>query len=186
MKNDIAYIKITQFTERTDDELIPYLKTISQNGAKGIIIDLRSNPGGILDIVVSNASHFLKEGSVVHVVDRNGNKTTSSVKNVTPKILDLPMVVLVDSHSASGSEVLSGALQDYGRALIVGTKTYGKGSVNTLLRLSDGSAIYITIARWQTPNGHLIEGKGIAPDQVLDFEKVNGIQWAIDYLHSKK
>jgi carboxyl-terminal processing protease len=186
MKGDIAYIKITQFTERTDDELIPYLNTISQNNAKGIIIDLRANPGGILDTVVNNASHFLKEGSVVHVVDRDGNKTTSSVENITPKILDLPMVVLVDKYSASGSEVFSGALQDYGRALIAGTTTYGKGSVDILARLSDGSGIYITIARWQTPNGHLIEGKGIQPDQELDFEKVDGIQWAIDYLHNKK
>jgi carboxyl-terminal processing protease len=186
MKGDIAYIKITQFTERTDVELIPYLNTISQNGTKGIIIDLRSNPGGILDIVVSDASHFLKEGAVVHVVDRDGNKTTSSVKDAAPKILDLPIVVLVDSYSASASEVFSGALQDYGRALIAGTKTYGKGSVNILTRLSDGSGIYITIARWQTPNGHLIEGKGIQPDQELDFEKVDGIQWAIDYLHNKK
>jgi carboxyl-terminal processing protease len=185
MKGDIAYIKITQFTERTDVELIPYLNTISQNNTKGIIIDLRSNPGGILDIVVNNASHFLKEGAVVHVVDRDGNKTTSSVKDIAPKILDLPIVVLVDSYSASASEVFSGALQDYGRAFIAGTKTYGKGSVNILTRLSDGSGIYITIARWQTPNGHLIEGKGIQPDQELDFEKVDGIQWAIDYLHNK-
>ena len=186
MKGDIAYIQITQFTERTDKELIPCLNTISQNGAKGIIIDLRSNPGGILDTVVSNASHFLKDGAVVHVVDRDGKKTTYYVENVTPKILDLPMVVLVDSYSASASEIFSGALQDYGRALIAGTTTYGKGSVNVLASLSDGSGIYITIGRWQTPNGHLIEGQGIQPDEVLDFEKVDGIQWAIDYLHNKK
>jgi carboxyl-terminal processing protease len=186
MKGDIAYIRITQFTERTDEELIPYLKTISQNGAKGIIIDLRNNPGGILDTVVSNVSHFVKEGTVVTVVDRDGKKTTTSVENINPKILDLPIVVLVNSYSASGSEVLSGALQDYKRALIAGTTTYGKGSVNILARLSDGSGIYITIARWLTPDGHLIEGIGIQPDQVLDFAKVEGIQWAIDYLHNKK
>jgi carboxyl-terminal processing protease len=185
MKGDIAYIKITQFTERTDDELTPYLQTITQNGAKGIIIDLRDNPGGILDTVVSDVSHFVKINPVVSVVDRNGNKTSSSVKNVSPTIYDLPMVVLVNGNSASGSEVFSGALQDDGRALIAGTKTFGKGSVDTLASLSDGSAIYITIARWETPNGHLIEGKGIQPDQVLDFSTVDGIQWAIDYLHNK-
>jgi carboxyl-terminal processing protease len=94
-------------------------------------------------------------------------------------------VILVNEHSASGSEVFSGALQDDGRALIAGTKTFGKGSVDTLVTLSDGSAIYLTIARWATPNGHLIEGKGIQPDQVLDFTTVDGIQWAIDYLHNK-
>lgn len=186
MKGDIAVIRIIQFTERTDSELKPLLQTISQNGAKGIIIDLRNNPGGILDTVVDNASHFLSAGAVVHVVDRDGNKTTSSVTSVSPKILDLPMVVLVNQYSASGSEVLSGALQDYRRALIAGVTTYGKGSVNILTRLSDGSAIYITIARWATPNGNLIEKKGIQPDQVLDFAKVDGIQWAIDYLHNLK
>ena len=186
MKGDIAYVRITQFTERTDQELIPHLNSILQNGTKGIIIDLRTNPGGILDITVTNASHFLNEGAVVHVVDRNGDITTTPVKNVAPKILDIPMVVLVNEYSASSSEVFSGALQDYGRALIAGTTTYGKGSVNILARLSDGSGIYITIARWQTPNGNLIEGKGIQPDQELDFEKVDGIQWAIDYLHSKQ
>lgn len=186
MNGDIAYIRITQFTERTDEELIPHLNSILQNGTKGIIIDLRTNPGGILDITVTNASHFLKEGAVVHVVDRNGDISTTSVKDIAPKILDIPMVVLVNEYSASSSEVFSGALQDYGRALIAGTITYGKGSVNILSRLSDGSGIYITIARWQTPNGHLIEGKGIQPDQELDFETVDGIQWAIDYLHSKQ
>ena len=185
MKGDIAYIKITQFTERTDTELTPYLQTIKQNGTKGIIIDLRDNPGGILDTVVSDVSHFVKIDPVVSVVDRNGNKTSSPVKNVSPTIYDLPMVILVNEHSASGSEVFSGALQDDGRALIAGTKTFGKGSVDTLVTLSDGSAIYLTIARWATPNGHLIEGKGIQPDQVLDFTTVDGIQWAIDYLHNK-
>ncbi len=186
MKGDIACITISSFTERTDDELIPVLQTISQNGTKGIIIDLRNNPGGILDTVIADASHFLSTGAVVHVVDRDGNKITSSVKNVSPKILDIPMVVLVNEYSASASEVFSGAMQDYKRALIAGTTTYGKGSVNVLERLSDGSGIYISIARWLTPNGNLIEGKGITPDQTLDLAKVDGIQWAIDYLHSKQ
>jgi carboxyl-terminal processing protease len=185
MKGEYAYITITNFTERTDDELIPVLVVLSNQGARGIILDLRRNPGGILATVVRNASHFLKDGIVVSVVYRDGHKETSSVKGVSPRI-DLPMVVLVDQYSASGSEVLAGALQDHKRAVIAGQKTYGKGSVNTLERLSDGSGIYITIARWQTPNGNLIEGKGIEPDQQVDFEKVDGIQWAIDYLNAHK
>jgi carboxyl-terminal processing protease len=96
------------------------------------------------------------------------------------------MVVLVDENSASASEVFAGAMQDYGRAVVAGTTTFGKGSVNNLVPLSDGSAIYITIARWLTPKGHLIEGKGIKPDEQLDFSKVKGWQWAVDYLHSKQ
>jgi len=92
------------------------------------------------------------------------------------------MVVLVDSYSASGSEVLAGALQDHGRATIAGTKTFGKGSVNILRQLKDGSGLYITIARWLTPNGRLIEGKGISPDYELELTGEDAIQWAIDYL----
>ncbi|MDP2919757.1 MAG: S41 family peptidase [Dehalococcoidia bacterium] len=185
MKGSYAWVNITNFTEQSNRELEPVLKTISTNGAKGIILDLRRDPGGILQTVVDIASHFIKEGPIVHVVDREGNKETSSANRLTLK-LDLPMVVLVDQYSASGSEVLAGALQDYKRALIAGQKTYGKGSVNQLIKLSDGSGIYITIARWLTPNGNLIEGKGIQPDTLVDFEKVDGIQWAIDYLGSQK
>jgi carboxyl-terminal processing protease len=182
MKEDIAYIKLDSFSERTAQELAPVLESISQQAATGIILDLRSNPGGFLDTAVDVASLFLKEGVVVDVVDNEGNHTTSSVK---PSSLttDLPMVVLVDSYSASGSEVLVGALQDYGRATIAGTTTYGKGSVNILRQLEDGSGLYITTARWLTPNGRLIEGEGIAPDPGCELEEgEDAIQWAIDFL----
>jgi carboxyl-terminal processing protease len=99
---------------------------------------------------------------------------------------DLPIVILSDNFSASGSEVLIGALQDHGRATIAGTKTFGKGSVNILNRLKDGSGLYITIARWYTPNGRLIEGEGIEPDHILDLEGEDTIKWAIDYLKDNK
>ena len=92
------------------------------------------------------------------------------------------MVVLVDSYSASGSEVLAGALQDFSRATIAGTRTYGKGSVNVLRRLKDGSGLYVTTARWLTPNGRLIEGEGLYPDYEIELEGEDAIQWAIDYL----
>ena len=95
----------------------------------------------------------------------------------------LPLIVLVDSFSASGSEVLAGALQDYGRAAIAGTTTFGKGSFNILHPLRDGSGLYITTGRWLTPNGHLIEGKGIEPDYALELEGEEAIEWAIDYLN---
>jgi len=181
MKGDIAYINITYFSERTNEELSPVLERITQEAATGIVLDLRSNPGGLLQTVVDVASRFLTKGIVVDVVDNQGKHTTSTVK---PKgtTTDLPLVVLVDSYSASGSEVLAGALQDYARATIAGTRTYGKGSVNILHQLEDGSGLYITTARWFTPNGRPIEGEGIDPDCELELEGEDAIQWAIDYL----
>ncbi len=185
MREDIAYIIITNFSKRTDAELSPVLDSIAREKARGIILDLRRNPGGLLQAVVEVASHFLTEGIVVDVVDNQGNHETMSVerKRVTT---DLPMIVLIDSYSASGSEVLAGALQDYARATIAGTRTYGKGSVNVLRQLKDGSGLFITTARWLTPNGHLIEGEGIDPDYELELGGEDAIQWAIDYLKSNK
>ena len=162
MREDIAYINISYFSERTNKELSSALEGIAHEAATGIILDLRSNPGGLLETVVDVASHFLKEGVVVNVVDSQGKQTAIAVKpnQVTT---DLPLIVLVDSFTASGSEVLAGALQDYARATIAGTTTYGKGSVNILRQLKDGSGLYITNARWLTPNGRLIEDEGLSP-----------------------
>jgi len=183
MKEDIAYIKITYFSERTAQELSSVLKTVTKQGAAGIILDLRSNPGGLLDTVIDVAGFFLKEGVVVDVVDNEGKHTTSSVRPSRVST-DLPLVVLVDGYSASGSEVLVGALQDYARATVAGAKTYGKGSVDVLRQLQDGSGLYITTARWLTPKGRLIEGKGLDPDYELK-EDEDAIQWAIDFLKSQ-
>jgi carboxyl-terminal processing protease len=182
MREDIAYINITHFSGRTAGELSPVLEEVNQQ-ASGIVLDLRGNPGGLLDAVVDVASFFLKEGVVIDVVDNEGNHDVYSVKP-GKMVTDLPMVVLVNGYSASGSEVLAGALQDYGRAVIAGARTFGKGSANTMQPLEDGSALYITYARWFTPEGRLIEGEGIAPDYELDLENVDVVQWAIDYLHS--
>jgi carboxyl-terminal processing protease len=185
MRQDVAYINITYFSEGTDEELSPVLDSITGGAATGIILDLRSNPGGVLTAVVDVASHFLSEGVVVDVVDNQGDHTTLAVEHERVTT-DLPLVVLVDSYSASGSEVLAGALQDYGRATIAGTTTFGKGSVNILRQLKDGSGLYITTGRWLTPSGHLIEGEGIHPDYELEVEGEDAIQWAIDYLKSSQ
>ena len=185
MKGDIAYISIAYFSERTDEELSPVLESIIEKEARGIILDLRHNSGGLLPIVIDVASHFLKEGVVVNVVDSQGEQTALEVKRMEVTT-DLPMVVLVDSFTASGGEVLTGALQDYGRATIAGNKTFGKGSVNVLRQLKDGSALYITTARWLTPSGRLIEGEGIEPDYELELGGEETIQWAIDCLKSSK
>jgi carboxyl-terminal processing protease len=180
MRDEFAYIIISYFSERTAEELLPVIQSLEAQGAEGIILDLRDNPGGLLETVVDVASFFLKEGVVAEVVDNQGRRDVYSVKSggITT---DLPMVVLVNEYSASGSELLAGALQDYGRALVAGATTFGKGSVDILRRLSDGSGLYITNARWFTPNGRLIEGEGIHPDHELE-EGEDAIQWAIDYL----
>ena len=183
MKEDMAYIYITHFSRQTDEELTPVLASLAEKGARGIILDLRSNPGGLLDEVVDITSHFLTEGVVVSVVDNKGEKTFYEAKT-SEVVTDLPVVILVNGFSASGSEVLSGALQDHERATVAGSKTYGKGSVNILRELENGSALYITIARWLTPDGRPIEGEGIEPDIELELEGEEAVQWAIDYLES--
>ena len=185
MRGDIAYITISQFTNRTEDEFTQIMPELTSENATGIILDLRGNPGGLLNIVVEIASHFITKGTIVSVRSRQGVITTMNAvaENMTT---DLPMVVLVDEFSASGSEVLAGALQDHNRATIAGNVTYGKGSVNISTAFEDGSGIYITISRWLTPNGRLIEGNGIQPDVKLDVTGDDAIQWAIDYLHGLK
>ena len=186
MRDDIAYIRIYSFSQRTDEELGKALEDINEEETtSGLILDVRSNPGGLLGVVVDVTSHFLEEGIVVSVVDNEGGEETLAV-NRQNVMTDLPIVILSDNFSASGSEVLIGALQDHGRATIAGTKTFGKGSVNILNRLKDGSGLYITIARWYTPNGRLIEGEGIEPDHILDLEGEDTIKWAIDYLKDNK
>ncbi|HEY91409.1 MAG TPA: S41 family peptidase [Dehalococcoidia bacterium] len=182
MNGDIAHISITNFSERTSDELAPVLDEALDKGASGIILDLRSNPGGLLSTVAEVAGRFVEKGLVVTMVDNEGNKTeVPLIRNGT--VIDLPIVVLVNSYSASGSEVLAGALQDYERAVVAGVTTFGKGSVNYLHELSDGSGLYLTVGRWYTPDGRLIEGEGIEPDYVLDAEE-DALEWALDYLGS--
>jgi carboxyl-terminal processing protease len=183
MRGSIAYINILQFTERTESEFAPVIQQLKDANAKGIVLDLRGNPGGLLDTVINVASHFITQGIIVQVRTKEGVVSTDKVRTglVTT---NLPMVVLVDEFSASGSEVLSGALQDHKRALIAGNTTYGKGSVNYLYQLSDGSGIYITSSRWLTPDGRLIEGQGIEPDMKLEITGNAEVDWAINYVTS--
>src|SRR6266516_2187017 len=160
--SDLAYLEIQQFTEQTAGDLNKELKRIQDAGYKGLILDLRRNPGGGLDATVDVADMFLDDGVILTQVDRNGHET---VYNAKPgHVTDLPVAVLVGPGSASGSEVLAGALRDHGRAKLIGEKTFGKGSVNHIRNLSNGGALYVTIARWRTPNGELIEGVGLQPD----------------------
>ena len=159
----VAYVGITSFADNTDEILADALKEIKKLDAQGIILDVRNNLGGFLSTTVNVASQFLKDGLVLYSIDGDGDKTDYVVK---PGGLaqDIPLVVLVNQFSASGSEVLSGALQDHERAILIGTTTFGKGSVNLPKRLSNGSGLYFTIGRWYSPNGRLIEGDGLEPD----------------------
>jgi carboxyl-terminal processing protease len=180
MRDDIALIRLSRFTEQTNEELTPVLQSIQQRGAVGIILDLRGNPGGLLTAVVDVTSRFQSQGVILTVVDNEGGRETieATSQDITT---DLSMVVLVDGTSASGSEVLAGALADHGRATVAGATTFGKGSVNRLYQL-DGSGLYLTIARWLTPNGNLIEGQGVTPDVPLELTGEALVEWAIDYL----
>jgi len=185
MKGDVGYIKINEFGTKTNDEFNNELQSIVSQKPVGIIIDLRSNPGGIVPVVVDVASHFIKDGVVLTLVDNKGEKTPVPV-NPNGVFTDLPVVVLVDQYSASGSEVLTGALRDHNRATIAGVKTFGKGSYDINIPLEDGSDIYLTVGRWLRPNGELIEGKGIEPDYILTVTGSDEVQWAIDFLHQQK
>lgn len=181
MIGDIMYIEINRFTERTDEELMPIIRDLEANGAEGIVFDLRSNPGGRLTAVLDVASRFITEGVILSVIDSEGGEEVYESVGHTITT-SLPMIVLVDEYSASASEVLSGALKDYERAVIAGKTTYGKGSVNLLFPLEDGSGVYLSIARWYTPNGTLIEGNGVTPDIIQELEGDDLISWAVDYI----
>jgi len=181
MRGDIAYIAIFQFTERTDTEFIEAIEEFKAAGAKGIILDLRGNGGGLVDSAAAVTGHFLNSGIVATTRDNEGNITKYEV-NISTLHTDLPMVVLVDENTASAGEIVAGALQDYGRATIAGNTTYGKGSATVLLTLIDGSGLNVTMARWLTPDGRLIEGQGIEPDVKLELTGEDAVLWAIDYL----
>ncbi len=163
---DYGYFQITHFTRKSADELleqIEYMQSNHEGPLKGIVLDLRNNPGGVLNPAVTMADGFLDGGLIVHTRGRAANQLEYSAKP-GQWLEGVPMVVLVDRSSASASEVLAGALQDHGRALIVGEKTFGKGSVQSVLNLRNGSGIRLTTSRYYTPSGRSIQAEGIQPD----------------------
>jgi carboxyl-terminal processing protease len=171
---DYGYFQITHFTRRSADELleqIEHMQGYHEAPLKGIVLDLRNNPGGVLMPAVTIADGFLDDGMIVSTRGRAENQLEYSAK--PGQWLDgVPMVVLVNRGSASASEVLAGALQDHGRALIVGEKTFGKGSVQSVLNLRNGSGIRLTTARYYTPNGRSIQAEGILPDVEISAVQV--------------
>jgi carboxyl-terminal processing protease len=158
----VGYLRLTQFTQPSSELFANGLRSLMQEGAKGIVLDLRGNPGGLLEASVNIASHFLNQGVVTTLESGRGQSTAYSVRPREPKYSG-PLVILVDRGSASASEVVAGALQDGGTKLI-GTRTYGKATVQAVYRFRDGSGLRLTISRYLTPTGRDLEGQGLNPD----------------------
>ncbi len=173
MDNGIEYVKLRQFQEQTAADLETALDKGEKNGMKALVLDLRNNPGGLLTSAVEVTEKFIDDGKLIVYTEgriRNQNmRFTAHAKHILTK---LPMVVLVNQGSASASEIVAGALQDWGRAIVLGTQSFGKGSVQTIIPLSDGSGLRLTTAKYYTPKGRSIHGKGITPDIVVEMPKV--------------
>ena len=168
----IAYIKLRQFQEQSPGDMAAALEKAAKAGMKALVLDLRNNPGGLLTAAVEVTEEFVADGQlVVYTEGRVRNQNMRFSAHAKKSYPNLPMVVLVNQGSASASEIVAGALQDWGRAIIVGTQTFGKGSVQTIIPLSDGSGLRLTTAKYYTPKGRSIHGKGIAPDIVVDLPK---------------
>ena len=162
---DITHIRITEFKGDTPTRLSEILDTEIESGSKGLILDLRSNPGGYLQQVFDIANMFLDDGIILLEERQNENITWQA--SAGGPATDLPMVVLVNKYSASGSEILMGAFQDNGRASIIGEQTFGKGTVNVFRKLSNGGGLYMSVGRWYTPAKRPIEGEGLTPDILI-------------------
>jgi carboxyl-terminal processing protease len=168
LDEEIGYIAISEFKDVTVDQFTEGYAVIKGSGAKALVLDLRGNPGGLLDAVVSVGQQILPEGLVVYTEDKNGKRVEYTCDG--KKEIEIPMVVLVNGGSASAAEVLTGAIKDYGVGTVMGTTTYGKGIVQKIIALSDGSAIKLTTDGYFTPKGNNIHGKGIEPDIVVEFD----------------
>ena len=171
--DDIGYIRIAAFQERTSDDLNKALKEIGKklNPMKGLVLDLRNDPGGLLNQAIEVSEVFLKSGTIVSTRGRTKNMETKATAKDNGNELTCPIVVLVNEGTASAAEIVAGALQDNGRALIIGTQTFGKASVQTVIPLEDGSALKLTTARYYTPKGRSIQAEGIKPDIIVKFMK---------------
>lgn len=171
--DSIGYIRLTQFQENSTDEVKKALENLDKKGAKGIIIDLRNNGGGLLTEAIGIGSVFLPAGkSVVYTKDRSNQETHYKTKRLSYRESKKPIVVIVNGYSASASEILAGALQDYGRAVVLGETTFGKASVQSIIEMADGSAMKLTTARYYTPKGRSIQGVGIEPDIEVALGKI--------------
>ena len=186
----VAHIRLTNFYEDTADKLTEEIKEALAAGSEGVVLDLRDNPGGLLNSVVDVTSLFLEDGLILYEVDGEGNRRDWVDRQNDDVLETVPMVLLANQFSASASEILVGALQDQGRAKVVGRKTFGKGSVNILRQLDNGGGLFITFARWFTPNGRLIDRNGLEPDIEITHgdpqqEDIRQLEKAIETLEAE-
>jgi len=173
LEDGYAYIRIAQFQEKTDEDLASFLKLLKEENKgelKGLILDMRNDPGGLLDQAVRVAEHFVEEGKmIVYTEGREKESKMQFTSRKGGKQPNYPIVVLINGGSASASEIVAGALQDHKRAVVMGTQSFGKGSVQTIIPLSDDSGLRLTTARYYTPNGRSIQAKGITPDIIVEY-----------------
>lgn len=190
MDGGYGYVRIAQFQEKTDDDLSKALKTMKEEykgELKGLVLDMRNDPGGLLDQAVKVAEHFVPEGQmIVYTEGREKDSKMQFTAKKGGKEPNFPIVVLINGGSASASEIVAGALQDHKRAIIMGTQSFGKGSVQTIIPLSDDSGLRLTTARYYTPKGRSIQAKGITPDitvEAIELPKTTGKK---DSLHLRE
>ena len=196
LDGNIGYIQLSEFEKATVDQFNTALEELEKEGAESLILDLRDNPGGDYSSVVSIADRVLPKGTILSTKDKDGNEKTETSDEENK--VDLPMVILVNGNSASAAELFTGAVQDFGLATIVGTQTYGKGVVQSVFSLGDGSGMKFTTEKYYTPNGRDIDGVGITPDVVVELnedayedgvlveEKDNQLQTAISILNGEE
>ena len=162
---------IRQFTDETPGEIREHMTDLLSQGAEGVVIDLRNNPGGLLHATLDSASEFIAEGRLAYEQDRNGARRDFYAHGEA-NFENVPIVLLVNEWSGSGAELFAGAIQDHGRAVLIGETTFGKGSVNITRTLSNGAGLNITIRRWYTPEGNVIEGVGLTPDVIVEADPI--------------
>jgi carboxyl-terminal processing protease len=185
LEEGIGYIRIREFRENTFLELNNALGILSKQGMRALVIDLRNNPGGLLDVAAKVTGKFLGPNKLIaYTKGRQKNQGLEFFSEAKNTNLELPLVILINEGSASGSEIVAGALQDYKRAIIIGKKSFGKGSVQTVIPLGDGSALRLTTSHYFTPSGKIIQGKGITPDILVEEGKIPDTK--IDEAESKK
>jgi carboxyl-terminal processing protease len=170
LEKNYGYIRLSQFQEKTDDDFEKAMKALeeeSKGALKGLVLDLRNNPGGLLDQAVKISDHFIDSGIIVSIDGRKEESKQKWPAHPDGTLKRYPLVVLVNGGSASAAEIVAGAIQDHGRGILVGTQTFGKGSVQTIFPLKDGSGLRLTTARYFTPSGRSIQAKGIEPDIIV-------------------
>lgn len=179
LENNIGYISVAEFDKVTAEQYRSALDDLEKQGMESLVVDLRNNPGGRLETVVDMLDRMLPKGLIVYQEDKNGTKDEESSSN--KEQFTKPLAVLINGNSASASEIFAGAIQDYGTGTLIGTTSFGKGIVQSIIPLNDGTAVKVTVSKYFTPKGRNIHGTGIAPDIEVELDPEVANQVVIDY-----